>query len=80
VLTARKVMKSGRRISVEGQHLLTIETIHERVKNAETMIVEKKKKSSGKGRAKSNCMEVISSEDETDKDVYDSIEVVLYQS
>jgi hypothetical protein len=73
-------MKSGHHISVEGQHLLTTETIYERIKNVESIIIEKKKKSGGKGRVKSNQVEVISSEDETDKDVYNSSEVVPYQS
>jgi hypothetical protein len=48
ILSARRVMKSGRRLSVEGQHLLTTETVYEKVKNAEIMIEERKKKTGGR--------------------------------
>jgi hypothetical protein len=80
ILSARRVMKSGHRLSVEGQHLLTTETVYEKVKNAEIMIEERKKKTGGRGRKKSNQVEENLSEDEPEIEIYDSIEVEPYPS
>jgi hypothetical protein len=44
VLSARKVFKSGRRLSIEGKHLLTAAEVYEDVAEADSRIEERKNK------------------------------------
>lgn len=45
VLSARKVFKSGRWLSIEGKHLLTAADVYEDVAEADSRIEERKNKS-----------------------------------
>lgn len=80
VLSARRTLKSGRRLSVEGKHLLTTEDVYQSVNQAEMKTAEMKKKRGKKGDKKS--MQV--SEDETiakeEVEALDSSRVEPYQS
>ena len=79
VLSARRVFKSGRRVSIEGKHLLTAEDVYQNVMKADMRIAMRKNKGKSVHKKVTPAVET-SSEDEMDIEILDSIEVRPYEA
>jgi len=74
VLSARKAFKSGRRLSIEGKHLLMIEEVYQSVAEAEMRTVERKNKGQPR-RNKAPRVADTSSANEVEVEVLDCITI-----
>jgi len=74
VLSSRRAIKSERRISIEGEHLLTTDTIYQRVSQMEVKITKRKNKSSQKGKEKKIKVYEALAMDEDEVEVLDEIQ------
>jgi hypothetical protein len=78
VLSTRRTIKSGQRVSIEGEHLLTTETVYKRVNEAEIKMAAKKKKTGRKGKKKEIKVNEDSTTDEDEVEILDEIVVEDY--
>jgi len=78
VLSARKVFKSGRRLSIEGKHLLTAEDVYDDVREADLRIEERKNKTKPKCKKTTLAVETLP-EVRVEVEILDSIEVMMYE-
>lgn len=79
VMSTRRVCKSGRRVAVEGRHLLTAGNVYEDVRDAEIEIEKRKNKQRRGAKRKATKIQETSSEDEDEVEILDSIEVQPYR-
>ena len=75
----KKLFKSGRRVSIEGKHLLTAEDVYQNVMKADMRIAMRKNKGKSVHKKVTPAVET-SSEDEMDIEILDSIEVRPYEA